>query len=97
MTIKIRPHASDGYCPCNCFRIRYGGNSGAIHLSQTGCPCFFQSQQTFGGGHEYSDVTAAQLDREIKSILDQREKHVMDLLTSRKETMVQIAEKLLEK
>jgi len=74
-----------------------GETLGLSTYPKQGAPVFLQSQQTFGGGREYSDETAAQLDREVKSILDQREKHVMDLLTSRKETMVRIAEKLLEK
>jgi len=74
-----------------------GETLGLSTYPKQGAPVFLQSQQTFGGGREYSDETAAQLDREVKSILDQREKHVMDLLTSRKETMVKIAEKLLEK
>jgi cell division protease FtsH len=74
-----------------------GETLGLSTYPKQGAPVFLQSQQTFGSGREYSDETAAQLDREVKSILDQREKHVMDLLTSRKETMVKIAEKLLEK
>jgi len=74
-----------------------GETLGLSTYPKQGAPVFLQSQQTFGGGREYSDETAAQLDQEVKSILDQREKHVMDLLTSRKETMVKIAEKLLEK
>ena len=74
-----------------------GETLGLSTYPKQGAPVFLQSQQTFGGGREYSDETAAQLDREVKSILDQRETHVMDLLTSRKETMVRIAEKLLEK
>jgi cell division protease FtsH len=74
-----------------------GETLGLSTYPKQGAPVFLQSQQTFGGGREYSDETAAQLDQEVKSILDQREKHVMDLLTSRKETMIKIAEKLLEK
>jgi cell division protease FtsH len=74
-----------------------GETLGLSTYPKQGAPVFLQSQQTFGGGREYSDETAAQLDQEVKSILDQREKHVMNLLTSRKETMIKIAEKLLEK
>jgi len=60
-------------------------------------PVFLQSEQAFRGGREYSEETAARLDNEIRSILDQRERHVSELLTARKETMIQIAELLLEK
>jgi len=60
-------------------------------------PAFLQTDQAFGSGREYSEETAAQLDREIKNILSQRESRVTDMLTERKETLVIIAERLLEK
>lgn len=60
-------------------------------------PVFLNSQQAFGGAPEYSQETAARLDAEIKDILDQRQKHVTALLTDNKETLVKMAETLLEK
>ncbi len=60
-------------------------------------PVFLQTQQTFSGAREYSDETAAKLDNEIKSILGESEKRVSSLLTTNKESMIKIAELLLEK
>jgi cell division protease FtsH len=62
-------------------------------------PVFLQNQQSYsqGNGREYSEETAAKLDLEIKSILEQREQHVTDMLTNQKETLVKISERLLEK
>ena len=60
-------------------------------------PVFLQTQQAFSGGREYSDETAAKLDNEIKFILDEREKHVSELLMTHKENMIQVAELLLKK
>jgi cell division protease FtsH len=60
-------------------------------------PVFLQTQQSMGGGQEYSDETAAKLDNEIKAILDQRQARVSDLLTENKEKLINIAELLLEK
>ncbi len=60
-------------------------------------PAFLQSDQPFGSAREYSEATAAKVDEEIKSILSQRERHVTDLLTERKESLVNISERLLER
>jgi cell division protease FtsH len=60
-------------------------------------PIFLQTQQPFDSGREYSDETAARLDKEIKSILDQREQHMISLLTAHKEKLIKIAELLLIK
>jgi cell division protease FtsH len=60
-------------------------------------PVFLQTEQAFGGSRDYSEETAARLDSEVKSILDQRQQHVAELLTARKETMIQVAELLLQK
>lgn len=60
-------------------------------------PVFLQSQGMMGASQDYSEETAAKLDNEIKSILDQRQSRVSDLLTKHKDTMVAIAERLLEK
>jgi cell division protease FtsH len=60
-------------------------------------PVFLQSEQGFGGGKDYSDDTAAMVDVETKKILEDRSRHVTELLTSHKEKLVAIAERLLEK
>ena len=60
-------------------------------------PVFLQTQQPFGGGREYSEETAAKIDSEVKSILDERKAHVMGVLTDRKDTLIRIAEELLDK
>ena len=60
-------------------------------------PVFLQTQQAFSGGREYSDETAARLDNEIKSILNERKQHVSKILIAHKETLVKVAELLLEK
>ena len=60
-------------------------------------PVFLQSEQGFGGGKDYSDDTAAMIDAETKKILEDRSRHVTELLTSHKEKLVAIAERLLEK
>ena len=58
---------------------------------------FLQSEQGFGGGKDYSDDTAAMVDAETKKILEDRSQHVTTLLTSHKEKLIAIAERLLEK
>lgn len=60
-------------------------------------PVFLQNQQTYGGAPEYSQETAAKLDAEIKELLEQREKQVTRLLNEKKETLIRVAEALLEK
>ena len=59
---------------------------------------FLQTQQGgYGGGRDYSEETAGKLDKEVKSILESREAHVTQMLTSHKEAMIAVAEALLEK
>jgi len=60
-------------------------------------PVFLQTQQLFSSGREYSDETAAKLDEEVKSILEQREQQVSALLITHKETLIKVSEMLLEK
>ena len=60
-------------------------------------PVFLQSEQGFAGGKDYSDDTAAKVDAETKKILEDRSRHVTELLTSHKQKLVAIAERLLEK
>jgi cell division protease FtsH len=60
-------------------------------------PVFLPTQQAFGGGPEYSQETAARLDAEIKSILEQRERQVTELLTIHKDVLHSISKALLEK
>ncbi len=60
-------------------------------------PVFLQSEQGFSGGKDYSDDTAAQVDAETKKILEERSRHVTALLTSHREKLTAIAERLLEK
>jgi cell division protease FtsH len=60
-------------------------------------PAFLDSQSSFSSGREYSDATAAQLDQEVKAILNQREEHVTRMLKTHNPTLIAVAEKLLEK
>ena len=60
-------------------------------------PVFLQTQQLLSSGREYSDETAAKLDEEVKSILEQREQQVSALLITHKETLIKVSEMLLEK
>jgi cell division protease FtsH len=60
-------------------------------------PAFLETQSAFSSGREYSEETAAQLDQEVKSILNQREEHVTRMLTEHNQTLQTVAEKLLEK
>ncbi|MDX9819302.1 MAG: cell division protein FtsH, partial [Desulfococcus multivorans] len=60
-------------------------------------PIFLGNDQTGMSSRDYSEETAAKLDDEVKDILTRREKHVTELLTAHKETLVTIAETLLEK
>jgi cell division protease FtsH len=60
-------------------------------------PAFLETQSPFSSGREYSDATAAQLDQEVKSILNQREAHVTRMLKAHQQTLIAVAEKLLEK
>ena len=60
-------------------------------------PVFLQTDQAFGSAREYSEATAARLDEEIKSILDQREQHVRNMLNEHRDAMIRISERLLEK
>ncbi len=60
-------------------------------------PVFLQSEQGFAGGKDYSDETAAKIDAETRQILEDRSRHVTEMLTGNKEKLVAIAELLLEK
>jgi len=60
-------------------------------------PVFLQSEQGFAGGKDYSDETAAKIDAETRQILEDRSRHVTELLNGNKEKLVAIAELLLEK
>jgi len=60
-------------------------------------PVFIGTDQSGMSGRDYSEETAAKLDTEVKQILAQRENHVIDTLTQHKETLVTIAETLLNK
>ena len=60
-------------------------------------PAFLETQSAFSSGREYSEDTAAKLDQEVKSILNQREEHVTRMLTEHSQTLQTVAEKLLEK
>jgi cell division protease FtsH len=59
-------------------------------------PLFLSPEQAPLGGKEYSEATAAKLDEEIKSILEDRERHVRTLLTQHRKMLEQIAQKLMQ-
>ena len=42
-------------------------------------PVFLSNEQQATGGREYSEKTAARLDEEVKSILAERERHVLEM------------------
>ena len=60
-------------------------------------PAFLGQQSAFGATREYSEETAARLDKEVRQILDQREDRVAELITKKKETLIAVAKRLLEK
>jgi len=60
-------------------------------------PVFLQSEQGFAGGKDYSDETAAKIDAETRQILEDRSRHVAELLTGNKDKLIAIAELLLQK
>ncbi len=60
-------------------------------------PVFLSSEQGYVGGKDYSDDTAAKVDAETKNILEERSRHVRDLLTSNRDKLKAVAERLLEK
>lgn len=60
-------------------------------------PAFLQSEFSSFGGKDYSDETAALIDKEIRLILEQRSQHVTDLLRDKQDTLVIISEELLKK
>jgi cell division protease FtsH len=60
-------------------------------------PVFLPSEQGYVGGKDYSDDTAAKVDAETKNILEERSRHVRDLLTSNRDKLTAVAERLLEK
>lgn len=60
-------------------------------------PAFLQSEFSSFGGKDYSDETAALIDKETRLILEQRSQHVTELLRDKQDTLVTIAEELLKK
>lgn len=60
-------------------------------------PVFLQSEQGMPTGKDFSDDTAAKVDRETRQILEDRSNHVSELLTVHKDKLVAIADRLLEK
>ncbi len=60
-------------------------------------PVFLHSDQGMPTGKDFSDDTAAKVDRETRQILEERSNHVSELLTLHKDKLVAIADRLLEK
>ncbi len=60
-------------------------------------PVFLASDGGLGGRQDYSDATAADIDSEVKTILEQRYQHVLSMLKERRDKLVAIAEQLLVK
>ena len=50
----------------------------------------------FGRTQNYSDEVAAQIDREIRKIVDEAFVHAVDILTEKKDRLIAIAEELLK-
>ena len=59
-------------------------------------PVFLQPDQAFQTGKEYSEATAADLDKEIRDMLADREGTVKELLSDHIEVLNKIAKRLLE-
>ncbi len=60
-------------------------------------PIFLQTDQGFSPGKDYSDDTAARIDAETKQILEERNRHVTNLLTTHQDILETVAERLLAK
>ena len=60
-------------------------------------PVFLASDGGYGGRQDYSDVTAADIDVEGKTIIEQRYQYVLSLLKERRDKLEAIAEQLLAK
>ncbi len=60
-------------------------------------PVFLASDGGLGGRQDYSDATAADIDSEVKAILEQRYQHVLSMLKERRDKLEAIAEQLLVK
>ena len=60
-------------------------------------PMFLSPDQTGLAGREYSEATAAQLDAEIKEILEAADERVGDLLAGKREILDRVATALLDK
>jgi cell division protease FtsH len=58
---------------------------------------FLASDGGYGGRQDYSDATAAEIDIEVKTIIEQRYQHVLSLLRERRDKLEAIAEQLLAK
>jgi len=58
-------------------------------------PVFLGADQLGYGAKEYSEATAAKLDEEVKSLIDERAEYVRTLLTEKKAFMEEIAGRLL--
>ncbi|NLI82257.1 MAG: ATP-dependent metallopeptidase FtsH/Yme1/Tma family protein [Deltaproteobacteria bacterium] len=58
-------------------------------------PVFLGAEHMGYGVKEYSEATAARLDEEVKALMDERAKHVRELLTEKKAVMEEIAGRLL--
>ncbi len=59
-------------------------------------PMFLAQQQAPIMGHEYSETTAAKLDEEVKSIIEERARRVRELLSERKELLERVTRELLK-
>ena len=60
-------------------------------------PVFLASDGGYGGRQDFSDVTAADIDIEVKTIIEQRYQYVLSLLKERRDKLETIAEQLLAK
>lgn len=60
-------------------------------------PVFLASDGGHGGRQDYSDATAADIDSEVKTILEQRYQHVLSMIKERRDKLEAIAERLLVK
>ncbi|MFZ5586411.1 MAG: ATP-dependent zinc metalloprotease FtsH [Thermodesulfobacteriota bacterium] len=75
-----------------------GETLGPVTYTRRSQPIFLpQDASLVPPSQEYSEATAAALDQELKTFLQQRQGHVEELLTSHRQRLDQVADRLLEK
>ncbi len=75
-----------------------GETLGPVTYTRRSQPIFLpQDASLVPPAQEYSEATAAALDQELKTFLQQRQSHVEEMLTGHRQRLDQVADRLLEK